>query len=161
MLPGIGKLRPASRARLMAVLGVIGLSVGITPAQAHHAFAAEYDADQPIDLRGVVTKARWVNPHSWLYFDVTGSDGSVTNWGVEFGAPNSLEGEGLKKADLQPGTPVHITGYRSKNGGAYGYSVTLTLADGRTFKTGGAQDAPGARGAGASGTGGNAGGASP
>jgi hypothetical protein len=111
---------------------------------AHHAFAAEYDAEQPLELTGVVTKARWVNPHSWLYFDVTGPDGKVTNWGVEFGAPNNLEGKGLKKADLEPGTQVHIKGYRSKNGGPFGYSVELKLADGRTFKTGGAQDAPGA-----------------
>jgi hypothetical protein len=70
----------------------------------------------------------------------------VTNWGVEFGAPNALEGKGLKKADLQPGTHVHIRGYRSKSGGAFGYSVTLTLDDGRTFQTGGAQDSPPAPG---------------
>jgi hypothetical protein len=112
------------------------------PALAHHAFAAEYDADKPLDLTGTVTKARWTNPHSWLYFDVTAPDGSVTNWGVEFGAPNNLEGKGLQKADLKPGTKVHILGYRSKNGGPFGYSVSLILDDGRTFKTGGAQDAP-------------------
>jgi hypothetical protein len=112
------------------------------PVLAHHAFAAEYDADKPLDLTGTVTKARWVNPHSWLYFDVTGADGTVINWGVEFGAPNALEGKGLKKSDLLPGTHVHVQGYRSKNGGAYGYSVKLTLDDGRTFQTGGAPDTP-------------------
>ncbi len=120
----------------------MALMVGAAPVMAHHAFAAEYDADQPLDLSGVVTKARWTNPHSWLYFDVTAPDGGVTNWGVEFGAPNALEGKGLKKADLLPGTHVHIRGYRSKNGGAFGYSVTLSLDDGRTFQTGGAQDSP-------------------
>jgi hypothetical protein len=124
----------------------VTLFASALPAVAHHAFAAEYDADQPIDLTGVVTKARWTNPHSWLYFDVTAPNGAVTNWGVEFGAPNALEGKGLKKADLQPGTHVHIRGYRSKNGGAFGYSVTLTLDDGRTFQTGGAQDSPPAPG---------------
>ena len=127
---------------LLSLAAAIGLLATSAPALAHHAFAAEYDADQPLDLTGTVTKARWVNPHSWLYFDVKGPDGSVTNWGVEFGAPNNLEGAGLKKADLQPGTHVHVQGYRSKNGGPFGYSVTLILDDGRTFKTGGAQDAP-------------------
>jgi hypothetical protein len=127
---------------LLPVAAGIGLLTGAVPALAHHAFAAEYDADQPLDLSGTVTKARWTNPHSWLYFDVKGADGSLTNWGVEFGAPNNLEGNGLKKADLQAGTKVRILGYRSKNGGPFGYSVTLTLEDGRTFKTGGAQDAP-------------------
>lgn len=127
---------------LLPIAAGIGLLTGAEPALAHHAFAAEYDADQPLDLSGTVTKARWTNPHSWLYFDVKGADGSLTNWGVEFGAPNNLEGNGLKKADLQAGTKVRILGYRSKNGGPFGYSVTLTLEDGRTFKTGGAQDAP-------------------
>jgi hypothetical protein len=126
---------------------MVGLLANPLPALAHHAFAAEYDADQPIDLTGVVTKARWTNPHSWLYFDVTGADGQVTNWGVEFGAPNALEDKGLKKSDLLPGTHVHIRGYRSKNGGSFGYSVTLTFDDGRTFQTGGAQDSPPAPGA--------------
>lgn len=120
-------------------------SLACAPAAwSHHAFAAEFDADKPIDLDGVVTKARWVNPHSWLYFDVKGADGAVVNWGVEFGAPNQLAGAGLTKQDLQPGTPIHIKGYRSKNGGPFGYSVTLTLGDGRSFQTGGAQNAPGA-----------------
>jgi hypothetical protein len=131
-----------SMGNLLPIAAGIGLLVGAPPAPAHHAFAAEYDADKPVDLNGTVTKARWTNPHSWLYFDVKGPDGNLTNWGVEFGAPNSLESEGMKKTDLQPGTKVHILGYRSKNGGAFGYSVELTLDDGRTFKTGGAQDAP-------------------
>ncbi len=65
--------------------------------QAHHAFAAEFDADKPIDLNGTVTKVKWVNPHSWLYFDVKGADGAVTNWGVEFGTPNALARKGLAK----------------------------------------------------------------
>ncbi|SHH08119.1 DUF6152 family protein [Massilia sp. CF038] len=128
--------------------GVTGLAFVLlgaaAPADAHHAFAAEFDAAQPIELKGTITKAKWVNPHSWLFFDVKGSDGKVTNWGVEFGAPNALANKGLSKADLKLGDEVSIKGYRSKNGEAFGYSVYITLADGRTFQTGGAQDAPSA-----------------
>ena len=129
-------------AAALPIIASLGLLVGAVPALAHHAFAAEYDGDKPIDLTGVVTKARWVNPHSWLYFDVKGSDGTVTNWGVEMGAPNALAGKGLLKTDLQPGAAIHVTGYRAKNGGPYGYAVAVTLPDGRTFQTGGAQDVP-------------------
>jgi hypothetical protein len=123
-------------------LGIGSLVAPGLPVLAHHAFAAEYDAGKPIDLAGVVTKAKWVNPHSWLFFDVPGDGGTVTNWGVELGAPNSLALKGLLKADLQPGAKVHIKGYLAKAGGAFGYAVTLSLGDGRTFQTGGAQDAP-------------------
>jgi hypothetical protein len=127
---------------LLASAASLALLFAAPAADAHHAFAAEFDGKQPIDLKGTITKAKWVNPHSWLYLDVTGPDGKVTNWGVEFGAPNSLANKGLSKSDLKAGQPVHIQGYRSKNGEPLGYSVFVTLADGRTFQTGGAQDAP-------------------
>jgi hypothetical protein len=135
------------RVAAFSALACLGLGVVAVPALAHHAFAAEYDGDKPLDLTGVVTKARWVNPHSWLYFDVKATDGTVTNWGVEMGAPNALAGKGLLKTDLQPGAEIQVKGYRSKNGGPYGYAVTVTLHDGRSFQTGGAQDVPQAGGA--------------
>ena len=139
------KIQNLLRTRVLPLLfgaAGLGLLLSSSGVQAHHAFAAEFDAKQPIDLKGTITKAKWVNPHSWLYFDVTGPDGKVTHWGVEFGAPNSLANKGLSKSDLKVGQPVHIQGFRSKNGEPLGYSVYVTLADGRTFQTGGAQDAP-------------------
>lgn len=121
---------------LAAGLGTAGHAL------AHHAFAAEFDADQPIEIKGVVTKFKLVNPHSWLYLDVKEKDGSTTNWGFEFSAPNALANRGLGKADVKPGDTVAVKGYRSKNGGPFGYSVQAVLADGRVVQTGGAQDAP-------------------
>lgn len=122
---------------------LLALAFQASQAPAHHAFAAEFDADKPLELKGVVTKFRLVNPHSWLYLDVKEADGTITNWGVEFGTPNALAQRGLTKADLAPGTEVLVKGYRAKNGGPYGYAVSTTLADGRSFQTGGAQDSPG------------------
>jgi len=116
-------------------------------ALAHHAFAAEYDGDKPLDLTGTVTKARWVNPHSWLYFDVKGADDAVTNWGVELAAPNALASKGLAKQDLVAGAVIHVRGFLSKNGGPFGYAVTITLSDGRSFQTGGAPNTPAPDGA--------------
>jgi hypothetical protein len=123
------------------VLACLALA-GLPAAQAHHAFAAEYDGDKPLDLSGTVTKARWVNPHSWLFFDVKGADGTVTNWGVELAAPNALASKGLEKSDLRAGAEIHVRGFLTKNGGNFGYAVTITLADGRTFQTGGAPNTP-------------------
>jgi len=123
----------------------IGLAAGVgfsINANAHHAFSAEFDAQKPIELKGVITQARWVNPHSWIYVDVKDKDGNVSNWGFEFGAPFSLKQKGLTKTTLPVGTEIALKGYRSKNGENYAYSTSITLADGTVFQTGGAQDAP-------------------
>ena len=128
--------------KLLTAVAFAGIFAGAAPAIAHHAFSAEFDAKQPIEIKGVVTKLELVNPHSWLYLDVKNPDGTVSNWGFEFGAPFSLKEKGVNKTTLAAGTSITINGYRSKSGKDFGYAVTTTLADGRSFQTGGAQDAP-------------------
>ncbi len=130
-----------SRASLALVLCISN------QAMAHHAFSAEFDAEKPIELKGKVTKLELVNPHSWLYVDVPQEDGKVANWGFEFGAPFNLKKNGITKASLPVGSEVSIKGFRAKNGKDFGYAVTTILSDGRSVKTGGAQDAPGANAA--------------
>jgi len=139
------RLRGRADLRLSASIACAVLAVP-SVSLAHHAFAAEYDGDRPLELQGVVQKVRWVNPHSWLYLDVTGPDGQVTTWQLEFGTPNALANAGLGKDDLKAGQRVAIKGFRSKTPGPFGYSSVLTLPDGRSVKTGGAGDAPGATG---------------
>lgn len=138
--------KQVTKLSLAGVLAVAGVFCGALQAQAHHAFSAEFDGQKPIEVKGVVTKAQWVNPHSWVYLDVKEADGSVSNWGFEFGAPFSLKEKGLTKAVLPVGSEITVKGYLSKNGQKYAYSTSITLADGRVFQTGGAQDAPAAPG---------------
>jgi hypothetical protein len=112
------------------VLGVFSAAV---PLRAHHAFAAEFDEQQPITLKGTLTKMEWVNPHGWLYVDVKEPDGTVVNWAIEAGAPNALLKRGLRKNDFPAGIEVVITGYRAKNGSRTANGRTVTLSDGRNF----------------------------
>jgi hypothetical protein len=132
--------------RCFTVLGgaaAFALSLALAGgAQAHHSFATEFDSKKPVTVEGVITKARIMNPHSWLYLDVRGSDGTVTNWGFEFGTPLSLERKGFGKDDVKAGSPVKVDGFRAKNGGPFGYSTVVTLADGRKVQIGSAPDAP-------------------
>lgn len=130
---------------LMGLASVAVLVGTVMPASAHHAFSAEFDANQPITAKGVVTKFELTNPHSWLYIDVKQPDGTVVNWGFEFGAPFNLKEKGLNKASLPVGSEVAIEGFRAKSGQNFGYAVTTTFSDGRSVKTGGAQDAPSAQ----------------
>lgn len=142
-LANIRRLRGVAPALALAAMAA-ALIHAPEIAHAHHAFAAEYDADKPLELNGVVQRVRFVNPHSWLYLDVTGADGTVTTWGLEFGSPNSLANAGLSRDDVKPGTKVRINGFRGKSTAPVGYASTLTLPDGRSVRTGGAGDAPAA-----------------
>jgi hypothetical protein len=113
----------------------VGLVLAI-PAWAHHSFAAEYDADKPFEMAATLTKVEWVNPHSWIYVDVKGSDGKVTQWQFEFGAPNALVRRGLHRSDLPIGGEVRVKGYLAKSGQPVGNAVSVTLPDGRNLYTG-------------------------
>lgn len=121
------------RATLLAGFAVLGLLLAPPSSSAHHSFAAEFDANQPITLTGVLTKIEFVNPHGWLYVDVKGADGRIQNWAVEAGAPNTLLRRGLRKTDFPPGLEVTVQGFRAKNGSPTVNGRTVTLKDGRNF----------------------------
>jgi len=122
-----------------ALLGIFGAAALVwTPSsvEAHHAFAAEYDIDQPITITGRLTKLEWTNPHGWVYVDVQGADGKVVNWAVEFGAPNALLRRGARRDDFPIGGEVTVKGYRAKNGKEVIAGSTVKLPDGRDFFAG-------------------------
>ena len=114
-----------------------GLLAFVAPAVAHHSFAAEFDADRPITVKGTVTKMDWVNPHSWIYVDVRDQSGKVVNWRFEMGPPNALLRMGWRKNSVPEGTQVEIQGYRAKNGQAVGNAKEVKLPDGRELFSGG------------------------
>ena len=89
---------------------------GGAAALAHHAFAAEFDANKPVNLRGPVTKVEWINPHAWIHIDNKNPDGTITPWMVEGGTPNTLLRRGITKDSLVIGTEIVVRGYQSKDG---------------------------------------------
>jgi hypothetical protein len=129
---------------LVGVTVAVGLLVSAAPLKAHHSFAAAYDDKKPINLQGTVTKVELVNPHSWIWIDVKGKDGTVTNWGIEGGPPINLFRNGFTKASLPIGTEIKLFGYQAKSGESRGVGVFVEYPDGRKVFMGGS--APGANG---------------
>jgi hypothetical protein len=124
---------------------LIALALAAAPLFAHHSFAAEYDANQPVTLKGTLTKTEWTNPHGWIYVDVPDKDGKVVNWAVEFGSPNALLRRGLRRTDFPAGIEVIVKGSRSKSGSPTVNATSVTLPDGRNLYTGSSD--PDAKGA--------------
>ncbi len=123
----------------MKITAALALVLAIAPgrAVAHHAFAAEYDANKPITLSGKLTKVEWVNPHGWVYVDVKNEQGKVVNWAIEFGSPNAMLRKGLRKTDFPYGIEIIVKGYLAKNGTSTVNGTSVKLPDGRNLLVGG------------------------
>ena len=100
-------------------------------AQAHHSFAAEFDSSKVVHLEGTVVKFSWVNPHSWIYMDVTKPDGSVDHWKIEGGAPSLLLRRGWNKNSVTPGARIIVNGFQARDGALRASARDVTFPDGR------------------------------
>lgn len=122
--------------RAVTAFAVVGAGIGLLaalagpPAEAHHAFAAEFDASAPIELRGTVIRMEWVNPHTWIHIDVEEEDGTQARWMIEGGPPSALLRRGFTKRDLLAGTEVFVEGFRSKDGTNKANGRDVTFIDG-------------------------------
>lgn len=124
----------------MKTSGLIGAAIGtvagafllcVQPAGAHHAFSTEFDANQPITLKGKITRVEWINPHAWIHLDVPRDGGVVEQWMIEAGSPNTLVRRGLTRDTIPAGTEVVVFGYRHRNGSNAANGRDVTLPDGR------------------------------
>ena len=115
---------------LSLAVGALLVAAAAPQARAHHSFAAEFDANQPVELHGTITKMEWINPHSWLHVNVKNNDGTTTEWMIEGATPNTLLRRGFTRDTVKTGTEITIVGYQAKNGAPRANGRDLILADG-------------------------------
>ena len=118
--------------RTIVAVAVVGLLLvgGVASLSAHHAFAAEFDAERPVEFSGTVTRVEWINPHVWIHLDVKKDDGTMEGWAFEAGTPNVLFRRGFTRESLLPGTDVRVDGYQAKDGTNRANGRDMTFADG-------------------------------
>jgi hypothetical protein len=137
------------RTKLYVVVAAAALLVAAgAPVLAHHSFAAEFDANKPVKIKGTVVRVEWRNPHSWIYIDVTGPDGKVEQWAIEGGAPNALFRRGWTKNSVPPGVEIIVEGFQAKDGAFRANGRDITFPDGTKLfigseGTGAPKDKPG------------------
>ena len=120
-----------SKRLLVIMAAVLSLAITGVSLSAHHAFAAEFDANKPVKMKGTVTKMEWLNPHVWLHMEVKGKDGKVENWAFEAGTPSVLFRRGFTRKSLMPGTVVMVDGYQAKDGSRRANGRDITFEDGK------------------------------
>ena len=125
--------------RSLATIIAATAALAALNASAHHSFAAEFDADSPVDITGYVTKVEWQNPHTIFYIDVEDANGDYNNWAVELGSPNGLMRRGWTRNSLQIGDEVNIEGSRARDGSHKANARTVMLSSGERLFAGSSQ----------------------
>jgi hypothetical protein len=129
------------RLTLAVVAALVAASL---PVLGHHSFAAEYDSSKPVTISGKFVKMDWVNPHSWIYVEVTGPDGKTATWKAEALPPNGLYRQGWRRDSLKPGEEISIKGFLAKDGTNTMWSSAVTTSDGKRMFAGQADAVNGA-----------------
>jgi hypothetical protein len=116
------------------VLAGFAAAGAVTTAWAHHSFAAAFDADKPVTVKGVITQTKLANPHTWIYLDVTDDKGKVERWGFEAQTPTALIRSGVNMDIFKAGTVVTIKGCRARDTSKLeGAARELILTDGKSY----------------------------
>jgi len=109
--------------------------LAVAPVMAHHSFAAEYDAKKPVTLKGIVTKVEWLNPHVYIFVDVTDTKGDIVNWAVEIGPPNVLGRTGWNRNTMKVGDEVSVEGFLARDGNKQANAQTVTMAGKKLYQS--------------------------
>jgi hypothetical protein len=117
----------------LAVAAAACLMLAMVPGQAHHAVQAQFDVNQIIEKRGILIKIDWINPHTYMHFEVT-EDGVVKKYAIESLGILGLRRVGIdSKSAFKIGENFTLTINPSRDGSPTGLLVSLIFPDGRKY----------------------------
>jgi hypothetical protein len=108
----------------------IMLTLAVCPAALAHHGGSEYDLQKTVEFKGKLTRVDLINPHGWLYFDVTEADGKVTHHRCEMRSAHVLRRSGWTKELFPIGQVVTIAASPNRTDPASCYLQTILMADG-------------------------------
>jgi hypothetical protein len=117
--------------RILLLIVFLVLFAAVSPAVAHHSFAAVFDVNKTVEVSGAVTEVEWMNPHAWIHLDVKNEVGDIEKWSFELGSPNGLIRRGWTRGTIRPGDVISVSGYRARDGSQRANVVAVTLASGQ------------------------------
>jgi hypothetical protein len=114
---------------------------GLPTVAAHHSFAAAFDMNSPVTVKGVITQVRLENPHSWFFLEVKDANGKVEKWAFEAGTPSGMIRNGYKPGVIKAGVEVTIKGFRARDASQkMGMLRELVTPDGQVYGLFGPQE---------------------
>jgi len=115
---------------LVATVALILLLALSSSGFAHHSYVAEFDANRPATIEGVVKEVWFKNPHIRYYITVSNDDGSVTEWDVRGLSPVKLVRQGWNKKTIKVGDHIKVHGHSGRTNKTILSIIDITLADG-------------------------------
>jgi hypothetical protein len=114
---------------ILLVLAGFGSSTPL----AHHSVSGQFDLSKTATLKGVISRVEWLNPHIYVYLDVSEANGTKNTWQLETFPPAQMRRAGLTKELImgQPGEIVTISILPARDGSQHlGYIERITYQDG-------------------------------
>jgi len=115
----------------IAAFYLVGLFLIPHLSSAHHSSAGVYNADEIVEIEGVVTSVIWRNPHTFISIAVADGAGTSVEWRIETGAITTLRTRGLDREFIEVGDKVQVAGESSTRNRPEMFARNLLLQDGR------------------------------